>query len=135
MRSAGESSTHLGERRRRVRLPWGRPNREQPNRLLRRRDLACDAGADASEHAGLENVRLTAGMQSCRSRQRGVDLFLPVRNMVVLGKCSKCGGKFSTWIPNEVTPKLARARQNPPRLGESNSSTRLTTTSDIFCLL
>jgi hypothetical protein len=76
-------------------------------------------------------VLLAGGVQRGGPGEGGVDLFLAIGQVVVLGEVLEVRREVLDLDPNALTPRPARTRQNPPMFGESNSSTRFTVTSDI----
>ena len=84
--SARQRRAVLGERRGAVGPPGSPADGEQLHRLVAGRDAARDAGAYARERAGHELVLLAAGVQRRGAGERGVDLFLSVGTVVVLGE-------------------------------------------------
>lgn len=100
--------------------PGVAPTASSRIRLVPRRDPARDAEADAGEDAGLQLVGLAVGVQHRRARQRRGDLLLAVVRVVVLRDVLEV--RREVLDLHAVTPRLARARQNPPPFGDSNSA-------------
>src|SRR5436305_13829431 len=84
--SAWKRSADLRERGRNIRLARRPADGEQLDTLGAGRDAASHVRADAHERAGDERMGFITDVQRRRPGERGVDLFLPVRAVVVLRK-------------------------------------------------
>lgn|SRR3954465_7475396 len=101
-----------------MKRPGHSPERNEPNTLSARQDLAQLLGPHAHHHAGAKLDALVVGHEHGQSLERDVDLLLVGilhTGVVTMQRMPvPVRGSVITCMPNDDTPSDARARRATP---------------------